>query len=328
MFSNIGDVEEPRFLQSAAFASSNSFRELTLLLSLNTTHSSHLMAVNSTKRMQALGMPVLTITDRRDACVELPNCYWSSNILENPPADSIALRKFWDGRFRTYFAKKDLAARLSALGFSVLQVDSDVIWHKNPFPLLRTLPKRCSLLVQKDHPFANAGMLFAPAFSKEGQHILNQVAWRVKLMQQRPSAVKYLAEFASMPYFGNSDDQTSLNDVIMSSVTGVRSFFAQARQEAKSRYNKESKVDWNSLLEKNEMRQLVHQTATSARRIQWNASQIVIYPLKNSSRAICLAPSTLFGHFHDHSNYAQHLAGARGKTKALLFEQRMRKITG
>ena len=39
-------------------------------------------------------------------------CFWTSRMLGVRPSDSISLRKFWDWRFRFYWAKKHYVAQL------------------------------------------------------------------------------------------------------------------------------------------------------------------------------------------------------------------------
>ena len=54
-------------------------------------------------------------------------CFWTSRMLGVRPSDSISLRKFWDWRFRFYWAKKHYVAQLLRLGFSVLQARDTLI---------------------------------------------------------------------------------------------------------------------------------------------------------------------------------------------------------
>ena len=68
----------------------------------------------------------------------------------------MSLQKFWDWRFRFYWAKKHYVAELLRLGFSVLQADTDTVWVHDPFPALHDIvaATNASLVVQQDKPLA------------------------------------------------------------------------------------------------------------------------------------------------------------------------------
>ena len=48
--------------------------------------------------------------------------------------------------------------------------------------------------------------------------LLDEVAWRVQLLQNHPEIVARIVPFARPPYYANSDDQSLLNDAIVSAV--------------------------------------------------------------------------------------------------------------
>lgn len=182
-------------------------------------------------------------------------------MLREKPADSITNNKFWDWRFKFYYVKKAYLSRLVAGGFSVIQADTDTVWSHDPFPALRTMG--ASLVVMREYPtIANAGLIYARPGSVEARDLLDearraadaeararaaasatrprrapQVAWRVQLFQHYPEAVRRVVHFASPPYYANSDDQTILDDVLVSAVLRNRTFLGStARFEASTRY--------------------------------------------------------------------------------------------
>ena len=46
-------------------------------------------------------------------------------------------------------------------------------------------------------------------------------AWRIDLFQNHPEVVPRLVPFATPPFYGNSDDQTIFNDVLISASLGT-----------------------------------------------------------------------------------------------------------
>lgn len=86
---------------------------------------------------------------------------------------------------------------------------------QDPFPFLR-LMRGSSIVAMKDIGLANAGIIYARPGSDAAQLILDETAWRVQLMQNHPEIVPQLVPFAKAPFYANSDDQTLLNDVIVS----------------------------------------------------------------------------------------------------------------
>ena len=66
-----------------------------------------------------------------------------------------------------------------------------------------------------------------------------------------------IVRFAKPPYYANSDDQTLLNDAIVSAVTGNQTFAGStARYEARNRYNPAG-PPWESVAEANEWKRLM-----------------------------------------------------------------------
>ena len=86
----------------------------------------------------------------------------------------------------------------------------------------------------RDVGLANAGVLYArPGPCALG--LLEETAWRIQLLQLHPEIVARIVPFARQPFYANSDDQTLLNDAILSAVIGNRTFLGStARYEARS----------------------------------------------------------------------------------------------
>ena len=138
-------------------------------------------------------------------------------------------------RFPFYYLKKKYIADLVAAGFSVLQVDTDTVWTNDPFPMLRAMTTS-SIVAMKDTALANAGIVYARPGSKTALRLLQETAWRIQLMNNWPEAVAQLVPFAKPPFYANSDDQTLLNDAIVSATIQNRTFLGStARYEAKNR---------------------------------------------------------------------------------------------
>ena len=101
--------------------------------------------------------------------------------------------------------------------------------------------------MEDSQPRNNAGVLYArPGPAALG--LLEETAWRIQLFQFHPEIVPKLVPFARPPYYANSDDQTLLNDCIVSAVlaaaapSGNRTFRtflgSTARFEAKNKFVK------------------------------------------------------------------------------------------
>lgn len=197
------------------------------------------MTKNALVSLQSVGLRrnVLVLADSWKTCAELldPPCFWSSRVLRKPPSESIVMTKFWDWRFKFYFVKKHYIASLVRGGFSVLQADTDTVWSHDPFPVLRSMAGS-SIITMKDVGLANAGVVYARPGSAAGQALLDDVAYRVQLLQNWPEIVPTIVPWARPPYYANSDDQTLLNDAIVSAVIRNRTFLGSTAQfEAKNR---------------------------------------------------------------------------------------------
>ena len=316
------DAEAPGSLLGAARRVTTDLvvPEVTLLFSAGDSNSLK-MTRALTKQLDVFDVPTLIVAERIEDCETLGTqrtrsaCLWSSRVLELPPARSVSLDRFWDGRFRFYAAKKRYLAELFRAGFVVFQADSDSIWQRNPWPVIRNLPERCSIVVQQDGPFANAGMIIARKPSQAAQRLLDEVAWRVQMFQHRPSVIGRLVAFARRPYYANSDDQTILNDAIQSAVLGAPRFLgSQARFEAINGHNPHATKHWRDVPESASFARDVAETWRRSTRIPWNGTSVVAFPMyDDSTTSVCIAPETLIGHApHRPDHYVTHLAAMRG----------------
>jgi hypothetical protein len=295
-------------------------------------------------------------------------CYWSSRSMSNPPSNSTSLQRYWDWRFRLYEPKKFYLAQLVRLGFGVLAADSDVVWSHDPFPLLQRISAgglasdgrqrsvqwsaqwsarpnsdearhgvgaggraNCTLVVQPDYPLANAGLLYARPGPKT-QLVLDELAWRIKLFQRHPEVVPRLVSWARAPYYSNSDDQTLLNDAIVSVATGQRDFHGStARLEASNRHNDWHGPTWENTAEyplmQHRLKSLHFEDARLP--VPWQTGNAdtsgsvgFIRVDLGGGECTALAPEALFSgglhHFHEHAlTHLQAVPGFNEKLKIL-----------
>ena len=179
---------------------------------------------------------VLYVSDSPSSCIKLrfavPGlaCVWSSSIGKTKPQnDGGCNRKYWDMRFYFYDIRKEIVARLAVdLGMNVLQTDTDVAWFENPYPLLKAgRGASINLISQWDAPYVNAGCFYAQNIhpSDGAAWVLKELHRRIHLFMFSPEAVARVVPWAAPPYFANSDEQTLMNDVLISSMTN-RSTYA------------------------------------------------------------------------------------------------------
>ena len=239
-------------------------------------------------------------------------------------------------RFKFYYIKKLYIAKAVRLGFGILQVDTDTTWVHNPLPALRAM-HQSSIIVMKDLPFVNAGVIFARPGSPEAQRLLDDVAWRVQLFQNHPEVIGRLVHYAREPYYANSDDQTLLSDCFLSAILGERTWLTStARFEARNRYNNlKTLPEWPQLPEAVEQKKQVQMAWKKARNrivsIHWGSTPgrpgtrvtTTKYPsfALGPNDSLALAPRRIFAHLpYDPSNAVTHLTAARGfqaKVRAL-----------
>ena len=94
------------------------------------------MAQNTAHMLARLGLQNHTVllTDSLDTCERVGErifgadaCYWTSRMLGVMPSGSVSLKRYWDWRFKFYWAKKHYMAELLRLGFSVLQAPNTLL---------------------------------------------------------------------------------------------------------------------------------------------------------------------------------------------------------
>lgn len=178
------------------------------------------------------------------------------------------------------------------------------------------------------------------------------------MMTNWPEVVPRLVRFAQTPpFYANSDDQTLLNDVIVSAVLANRSFLGStARFEAKNRYNPYG-LDWDKQPESREeghqMRKMWRQSKWVSVPIPWaskadpaacaaaraaaagvvnkksdacppQTTRYVLLPVANTDDHVGLAGRTLFAHLPFAPGSAiTHLTAARGFSSKVSALQRI-----
>lgn len=230
-FTSFGeDVAQPGALARAA--AQISFRREVILICGDGSAFASPMALNTVLQFWAMRLRhVLYVSDSPESCARLRNgapglaCVWSSSINKTKPVNGgLCNQKYWDMRFYFYVIRKEIVARLAVeLGINVLQTDTDVAWFANPYPLLKLgLVGRTNLVSQWDAPFVNAGCFYVQNVQPGdgAAWVLTELHRRIRLFMFTPEAVKKHVPWAAPPYFANSDEQTLMNDVIISAILG------------------------------------------------------------------------------------------------------------
>jgi hypothetical protein len=207
-----GDLESPNSLAQAAAGVARTVvptetggvlqREL-VMLATAPDQTSIQMTLNAIASLATVGLGphILLLADSAKTCASFAQpCYWSSRVLSNAPGpEAVVQIKFWDWRFRYYYVKKAYLSRLIRLGYSVIQADTDSVWEHDPFPMLRLMPS--SIIVMADSDLANAGMVYARPGSSQAVDILDEVAWRIQLLQNYPDMAATIVHYATRPYY-------------------------------------------------------------------------------------------------------------------------------
>ncbi len=319
-FTSFGaDVAQPGALHSVV-AQIAYQREIILVCGDGSAYASP-TALNTVLQFWALRLRhVLYVSDSRASCERLraglPElaCVWSSRIsTARPNHTGVCVRKYWDMRFYFYDIRKDLVARLAVEeGVNVLQTDTDVAWFANPYPMLkRGGLGEANLIAQHDTPLANAGVLYAQNVKPNdgAAWVLTETARRVHLFLYHPEAVAEHVSWAVPPYFSNADEQTLLNDALVSSICNTSVYlwstaYFEARfggaRRAKSR-------DANFKATEERQHQLMNCVKRRSRRAA--ADRTLLRPLHVLGSAaphaafFASAPGELFGH---HSEILPH----------------------
>ena len=170
------------------------------------------------------------------------------------------------------------------------------------------------------------------------QTLLEEVAWRVQLMQNHPEIVGKIVPFARSPYYANSDDQTLLNDAIVGAVIGNRTFLGStARYEGRNRYNPKA-PEWKTQREANQLQQqmriLWKRQRTGSTTCPWDPPSMkgrriryMTLPIEGTNGdSVALAPRTLFGHLpYSPASAIIHLTAARGFNTKVSVMRRISK---
>ena len=241
-------------------------------------------------------------------------------------ANSRELHSILSSRAGFYYQKKKYMALLVAGGYSVLQADTDTVWTHDPFRMLR-LMRDTSIVCMRDVGLANAGVMYARPGSQAALRLLEEVAWRVQLFQLHPEIVGRIVPFSRPPFYANSDDQTLLNDAILSAVIRNRTFLGStARYEARNKYNPKA-PEWNTQGESKQLQMQMRKLWQSQRAgnvvCPWDQSggaggaprkryRYIVLPIGEDD-AVALAPRILFAHLPFAPQSAiTHLTAARG----------------
>ena len=323
------DIEEPSALPTVLKRMPS---RRVILMCTGPDSTSLQMMRNAYQTVQQIGLRehFLLLADSLDTCekTSVSTCLWSSRTQYLPPSNSISIERYWDWRFRFYHVKKRILADLVRLNYSVIQSDTDTYWVRNPFPLLERM--NSSIIVQTDAPFANAGLIYARPGSSEALRLLDDVSWRIQLFQNHPYIVKRLVSFAKPPYYGNSDDQTILNDAIQSAVLKNRTFLGStARYEAKNSHNYNNGPVWHTTKEYKQHTDNIKNVRSrgKTKRIVFDNQRYNYLALPLSEYdSIGIAPSRVFSHTTNNLAhvYVIHYAGVRGFAGKKEYLQRNR----
>lgn len=203
------------------------------------------LALNVIRQLRALDLDhVLHLSDSHASCLKLQrydpaiNCVWTSRIpATRPTPPSGCMRQFYDMRFYFYDVRKTMIASLvSDHGYNVLQSDTDVVWLADPYPALSHLAAAAPgslLLAQFDLPLLNAGVFYYHGVqpSDGAAWVAREAAKRVHSFMWTPEAVAEHVPWAVPPYFANGDEQTIMNDCVLSATNGEVSYVSTAEWE-------------------------------------------------------------------------------------------------
>lgn len=190
-------------------------------------------ALNTALQFYAMRLRhVLFVSDTAESCERLraglPElaCVWSSRVPRTKPDNGGGcVKRFWDMRFYFYDVRKHMVSMLAGeLGMNVLQTDTDVAWFHNPYGVLKSGENgHANILAQWDAPYVNAGVFYVQGLRKGdgGSWVLSELHRRIALFMYHPEAVKVVVPWAVAPYFSNADEQTLMNDVLISAMTNT-----------------------------------------------------------------------------------------------------------
>ena len=158
-------------------------------------------------------------------------------------------------------------------GVNVLQTDTDVAWLASPYPLLKTHFGNHSLVVQQDAPLVNAGVIYVQN-AREGSGaawLLQELARRVHLFMWHPEAVAEVVPWAKPPFFANADEQTIMNDVLISSIADEVTYAGSTAHWEIKRGSSKS-VKWDTTREKHQYDGMMRAVETARRPLRGSAA--------------------------------------------------------
>lgn len=264
-----------------------------------------------------LAASAFVLADSADTCKKISaRCWWSSRVVHRRPSSSLAVDRFWDWRFRLYAVKKEVLLQLLRHGCDrIIQSDTDTFWYADPFSVLDAIP--APIVFQQDRPIANAGLFYVRRHPLV-YRLLEDIVWRVRLMQHAPDAVRFLVSWAKQPYYANSDDQTILHDVLLSLHTGRRVFLTTAKYEADNAHAGVRKnISWQTRPENALYRRLLQDLGAQRRH-----HKVTDRHFASIYGDVAIASPSIFAHSH-HNGSVVHVAAHRGfQNKVQFFRAR------
>ena len=267
-------------------------------------------ALNTALQFYALRLAhVLFVSDSAKSCdrlrAGLPDlaCVWSSRVPHTKPQNGGGcVRRFWDMRFYFYDVRKHLVSQLAGeLGVNVLQTDTDVAWFDNPYGELKSGQNaRANILAQWDAPFVNAGIFYAQNLKRgdAATWVLSELHRRIALFMYSPDAVSRYVPWAKKPYFANADEQTLMNDVLISSMTNT-SCYIWSTAFFESRYGGAGKshgwMGWSATRESKMQPYLIRQCSRS--KLPGTDLHVLKEPHGGPSSTFKRGASTLYNHY-------------------------------
>lgn len=170
---------------------------------------------------------------------------------------------------------EDLLYRLAVeQGVNVLQTDTDVAWLASPYPLLKTHFANHSLVVQHDGPLVNAGVIYVQN-AREGSGaawLLHELARRVHLFLWNPEAVAEHVPWARRPFFANADEQTLMNDVLISSIADEVTYAGSTAHWEIKQGSSKGAVKWETTREKRQYDVMMNRVKQARRQLDGSAA--------------------------------------------------------
>ncbi len=172
-------------------------------------------------------------------------------------------------------------------GVNVLQTDTDVAWLASPYPALKTHFANHSLVVQRDGPLVNAGVIYVQNARRGtgAAWLLQELARRVHLFLWQPEAVGKHVPWARPPFFANADEQTLMNDVLISSIADEITYAGStAHWEIKQGSSRD--INWETTAEKRQYDAMMARVGRSRTAIAGSAATE-----RMLSESLCLVSS-------------------------------------